>query len=78
MIAQVCNLKVGDFIHTFGDAHLYTNHLDQAKLQISRQPMPLPQLKLNSEITNIFDFKFNDIEVLNYNSHPAIKAEVAI
>lgn len=78
MIAQVCNLEVGDFIHTIGDAHLYTNHFDQARLQLSRSPYPLPQLKLNKEIKNILEFKFEDIEILNYQSHPTIKAPIAI
>ncbi len=78
MVAQVCNLEVGEFIHTFGDVHLYLNHLDQAKLQLTRNCRSLPKLKLNPSITNIFDFKFEDIEVLGYNPHPIIKAEVAI
>lgn len=78
MIAQVCNLEVGDFVHTFGDAHLYTNHFDQARLQLSRSPYPLPELKLNKEIKNIFDFRFEDIEIINYQSHPTIKAPIAI
>lgn len=78
MIAQVCNLEVGDFVHTIGDAHLYTNHFDQARLQLSRSPYPLPQLKLNKEIKNILEFKFEDIEILNYQSHPTIKAPIAI
>lgn len=78
MIAQVCNLEVGDFVHTIGDAHLYTNHFDQARLQLSRSPYPLPQLKLNKEIKNIFDFRFEDIEIINYQSHPTIKAPIAI
>jgi thymidylate synthase len=78
MVAQVCELKVGDFIHTFGDTHLYQNHIEQAHLQLSREPCPLPQLKLNPNIKNIFDFKFSDIEILNYDPHPAIKAEVAV
>ncbi|MDD3286642.1 MAG: thymidylate synthase [Bacteroidales bacterium] len=78
MIAQVCNLEVGDFIHTIGDAHLYTNHFDQARLQLSRSPYPLPELKLNKDIKNIFDFKFEDIEIVNYTSHPTIKAPIAV
>jgi len=78
MIAQVCNLEVGDFIHTLGDAHLYTNHFEQAQLQLSREPYPLPQLKLNKDIKNIFDFKYEDIEILNYQSHPVIKAPIAV
>ena len=71
MVAHVCNLKAGKFVHTFGDAHLYLNHLDQAKLQLSRDTKILPQLKLNSEVKNIFDFKFEDIEIVNYESHPS-------
>ncbi|MBP1645371.1 MAG: thymidylate synthase [Bacteroidetes bacterium] len=78
MIAQVCNLEVGDFVHTFGDAHLYTNHFDQARLQLSRSPYPLPELKLNKEIKNILDFRFEDIEIVNYTSHPTIKAPIAV
>lgn len=78
MIAQVCNLEVGDFVHTIGDAHLYTNHFDQARLQLSRSHYPLPELKLNKEIKNIFDFRFEDIEIINYQSHPTIKAPIAI
>jgi thymidylate synthase len=78
MIAQVCNLKVGKFVHTLGDAHLYLNHLDQAKLQLSRKTMNLPQLKLNQKVCSIFDFKYEDIEILNYESHPGISAPIAV
>ncbi len=78
MIAQVCGLGVGDFVWTGGDTHLYANHFEQAKLQLSRDPLPLCQLKLNPEITDIFDFKFEDIEIVGYESHPAIKAPVAV
>ena len=78
MMAQVCGLGVGEFIHTLGDAHLYKNHLEQARLQLTREPMPLPQLVLNPKIKNIFDFKFEDIVIQNYESHPAIKGEVAV
>ena len=78
MVAQVCDLQVGEFIHTFGDAHLYNNHLDQARLQLSRTCRPLPQLKLNPEIKDIFDFKFEDFEILNYDPHPHIKAAVSV
>ena len=78
MVAHVCNLKAGKFVHTFGDAHLYLNHLDQAKLQLSRDVKILPQLKLNSEVKNIFDFKFEDIEITNYESHPSISAPIAV
>ena len=78
MMAQVCGLDVGDFVWTGGDCHLYSNHIEQAKLQLSRTPLPLPQLKLNPEINNLFDFSFADIELLNYQHHAAIKADVAV
>ena len=78
MIAQVCNLKAGKFVHTLGDAHLYVNHLEQAKLQLSREAMGLPELKLSSNVDSIFDFKFEDIEIINYESHPAISAPIAV
>ncbi len=78
MIAQVTGLKVGDFVHTFGDLHLYSNHLEQARLQLSREPRALPIMKLNSEVKSIFDFKFEDFILENYDPHPAIKAPVAI
>lgn len=78
MIAQVCNLEAGDFIHTLGDAHLYSNHLKQAQLQLTREFRPLPQLKLNPERKNIFDFTYEDIEIVGYDPHPAIKAAVAV
>lgn len=78
MIAQVCGLEAGEFIHTLGDAHLYLNHIDQAKLQLSRTPYELPKLKLNPEIKDIFDFKYEDITIEDYVSHPHIKAEVAV
>ncbi|MEC7891089.1 MAG: thymidylate synthase [Pseudomonadota bacterium] len=78
MVAHVCNLKARKFVHTFGDAHLYLNHLDQAKLQLSRDTKLLPQLKLNSDVKNIFDFKFEDIEITNYESHPSISAPIAV
>lgn len=78
MIAQVCELKPGEFIHTFGDLHLYNNHIDQAKLQLSRTPFGLPQMKLNPTKKNIEDFVFEDFELINYQSHPHIKAEVAV
>ena len=74
MMAQATGLEPGDFVHTFGDAHLYQNHLEQTELQLSREPLPLPRLKLNPERTSIFDFVFEDIEIQNYESHPHIKA----
>jgi thymidylate synthase len=78
MMAQVCGLKAGDFVHTLGDAHLYLNHLDQAKLQLSRDFRPLPQMKINPDVTDIFEFKFEDFDLLNYDPHPHIKAAVAV
>ena len=78
MIAQVCDMKPGEFIHSFGDVHLYNNHFEQANLQLSRTPFPLPQMKINPEVKDIFDFKFEDFELVNYQSHPAIKAPVAV
>lgn len=78
MLAQVCNLEPGDFVHTFGDAHLYNNHLEQAKLQLSRDIRPLPTMKINPEVNDIFSFKYEDFELLNYDPHPHIKAVVAV
>lgn len=78
MVAQVCELEVGDFIHTLGDAHIYKNHLTQVELLLSRAPRPLPKLILNPTIKNIFSFKYEDIEIIGYDPHPAIKAEVAV
>lgn len=78
MMAQVCDLKPGDFVHTFGDVHLYQNHIEQAREQLSRKPFPLPQMQLNPEIRDIFDFTYDDFELLNYQFHPHIKAPVAI
>lgn len=78
MVAQVCDLKVGDFIHTLGDAHIYSNHMEQVKLLLSRTPRLLPKLKLNPSIKNIFDFKFEDFEITGYDPYPGIKAEVAV
>ena len=78
MMAQVCDLQPGEFVHTFGDVHLYRNHLDQARLQLTRQPYPLPQIRLNPEVRSIFSFQFEDFELLNYQAHPHIKAAVSI
>jgi thymidylate synthase len=78
MIAQVCDLKPGEFIHTLGDAHIYSNHFEQVALQLSRDPRPLPTMKLNPSVKNIFDFRFEDFTLLNYNPHPGIKAPVAV
>lgn len=78
MIAQVCNFELGDFVHTFGDAHIYSNHVEQVELQLSRTPFPLPQLKINPEISSIFDFRIEDFELINYQCHPHIKGEVAV
>jgi thymidylate synthase len=78
MIAQVCGLKPGEFIHTFGDAHLYLNHLEQAKLQLSREPYPLPEMRIKRPVKNIFEFRYEDFELINYQSHPHIKAEVSV
>lgn len=78
MMAQVCDLQPGEFVHTFGDAHLYSNHLDQARLQLSREPRPLPVMKINPEVKNIFDFKFGDFSLVNYDPHPHIKAPIAV
>ena len=78
MIAQVCGLKPGKFVHTLGDAHLYLNHLEQAKLQITREPLKLPSIKINSSINNLEDFVYEDFEILNYESHPAISAPISV
>ena len=78
MIAQVCGLKPGEFIHTLGDAHLYSNHIEQAKLQLSREAFPLPEMHMNPHVTNIFDFKFEDFELVGYQAHPSIKAPIAV
>jgi len=78
MIAQVCDLEPGEFIHTFGDVHIYNNHIEQVNLQLSRKPLPLPTMKLNPSVKNIFDFTFEDFTLENYQSHPAIKAPVAV
>ena len=78
MVAQVCGLKPGDFVHTFGDLHLYSNHVEQAKLQLSREPRPLPRLKLNPAVKELRDFQFSDFELTGYDPHPGIKAPVAV
>jgi thymidylate synthase len=78
MIAQVCNMDLGEFVHSFGDVHLYKNQFEQAQLQLARKPFPLPKMKLNPAVKNIFEFKFEDFELQNYESHLAIKAPVAV
>ncbi len=78
MIAQVCDLEPGEFIHTFGDVHIYNNHIEQVKLQLTREPFALPTMQMNPSIKNIFDFRFEDFKLENYQSHPAIKAPVAV
>lgn len=78
MVAQVCGLGVGDFVHTLGDAHLYSNHLEQARLQLTREPRALPRLKLNPHVRSIFDFRYEDVVIEDYHPHPAIKAPVAV
>ena len=78
MVAQVCDLQPGEFVHTFGDLHLYLNHLEQARLQITRQPYPLPHMKINPQVRSIFDFQYEDFELLDYTAHPHIKAEVSV
>jgi thymidylate synthase len=78
MVAQVCNLAPGDFVHTLGDAHLYQNHLEQAHLQLSRQPFALPQMKINPAVKDIFSFQYEDFELINYQAHPHIKAPISV
>ena len=78
MMAQVCDLEVGDFIHTLGDAHIYTNHFEQVKLQLTREPRKLPTIKIKKDVKNIFDFKFEDFVLEDYNPHPHIKGKVAV
>lgn len=78
MIAQVCNLEVGEFVHTFGDAHIYKDHLEQTKLQLSRDPRPLPTMKINPEVHSILDFTYEDFTLIDYNPHPHIKAKVSV
>ena len=78
MMAQVCDLEPGEFVHTLGDVHLYSNHFEQARLQLTRQPYPLPQMKINPEVKSIFEFQYEDFELRNYQYHPHIKAAVAV
>ena len=78
MLAQVCDLEPGDFVHTFGDTHLYHNHFEQAKLQLARQPLPLPTMKINPDVKDLFEFKFEDFELVGYEAHPHISAPVAV
>jgi thymidylate synthase len=78
MIAQVCDLEPGDFVHTFGDAHIYSNHMEQLELQLSRDFRPLPKMIINPDTKNIFDFKFEDFTLVDYNPHPHIKGAVAV
>lgn len=78
MIAQVTGLQPGDFVHTFGDVHIYNNHLEQVRIQLSREPFPLPQMKINPEVKNIFDFNYSDFELVNYQAHPHIKGDVSV
>ncbi len=78
MVAQVCDLEAGDFVHTFGDTHIYHNHFEQVKLQLSREPRPLPTMQLNPEVRSIFDFQYSDFTLLNYDPHPHIKGKVAV
>jgi thymidylate synthase len=78
MMAQVTGLKPGEFIHTLGDAHIYLNHLDQVRLQLTREPLPLPQMIINPEIDTIFGFGFDDFQLINYQSHPHIKGEISV
>lgn len=78
MMAQVCDLQPGEFVHTLGDAHIYLNHMEQVKLQLTREPFPLPQMKINPDVKNIFDFKFEDFELEGYQAHPHIPGKVAV
>ena len=78
MVAQVTGLKAGDFVHTIGDTHLYLNHLEQVDLQLTREPRPLPKMKINPDVKNIFDFKYEDFELTDYDPHPHIKGVVAV
>jgi thymidylate synthase len=78
MVAQVTGLKPGEFVHTLGDTHIYSNHLEQVKLQLTREPRPLPKMKINPDVKSIFDFKFEDFELVDYDPHPHIKGVVAV
>jgi thymidylate synthase len=78
MMAQVTGYEPGEFVHTLGDAHLYLNHIEQATLQLSREPYPLPRMRLNPAVSSIFDFRYEDFELLNYQSHPRISAPIAV
>ena len=78
MVAQVCDLEPGEFVHTFGDLHLYNNHIEQAQLQLTRQPYPLPEMKINQDVRSIFDFQYEDFELVDYQAHPHIKAKVSV
>jgi len=78
MIAQVCKLGLGDFVHTFGDLHIYNNHIDQVELQLTREPRPLPQMKINPNVDDIFSLKFEDFELVGYDPYPGIKAPIAV
>ncbi|NWF36701.1 thymidylate synthase [Mariprofundus sp. KV] len=78
MVAQVCDLEPGDFVHTFGDAHLYSNHMEQVETQLAREPFTLPTMKINPDVKNIFDFTYDDFELINYECHPGIRAPIAI
>jgi thymidylate synthase len=78
MMAQVCGLETGEFVHTFGDVHLYSNHLEQAREQLTREPYQLPQMKINPNVRSIFEFEYSDFELIGYRAHPHIKAGVAV
>jgi thymidylate synthase len=78
MIAQVCDLQPGEFVHTFGDVHLYNNHVEQAEMQLMRQPFELPSIQINDQVSSIFDYRYEDFELINYQAHPHIKADVAV
>ena len=78
MVAQVCGFQPGDFVHTFGDVHLYLNHVEQANIQLSRLPRPLPQMEINPEVEDIFGFTYDDFTLVGYDPHPAIRAEVSV